>query len=392
MPESFTWDGRADSGAAAADGEYFIDLEVVYRNGNTPRVTLGPLLRRHGRADRGRERRLHAVLPRRRRPPRHYHDPPAVERRGPVGRRDPRVRRRVVASRYWKGAVADLVWDGKDEKGRPVPDGPYSYSVSAVDRAQNRGSGRLDGIRVDTRPTPVGLTRGPRLLAQRDGAAREMTLNLYVDVSDGIASWGLTIRDSAGGAVARSLARRGRGTRPAGPRRLGRPHRRRGALLPTAPTPRSCRSAYEKGNLMLARTPAAFELDRIAARRSRERALHAVLARRRRQARHAAGAAAVERRGALGGPRAGRRRSRRGDPLVEGRGYGLRLGRDRRCGQAGARRHLHLRGLGHGRRRQQRQRAHRRHPNRHAADAVTLAVGRAGASRPTATAAPTSSA
>ena len=140
-------------------------------------------------------------------------------------------------------------------RGRPVPDGLYTYTVSAVDRAQNRGSGRLEGIRIDTRPTPVGLTAATR------GFSKEMTLNLYVDVPDGIESWGLTIRDAKGAAV-RSLAGAAGTTPPSRVAWDGRTEA--GSAAADGAYTAELQVAYEKGNLMLARTPAAFELDRVA--------------------------------------------------------------------------------------------------------------------------------
>ncbi len=262
VPDSFTWDGRTDAGAAAPDGEYFVDLGVVYRNGNAPRVTLGPLL-------------LDTAAP-------------TVAVSAPYtlfspdgdGRRDTITIRQqssveglwegeirasggpVVASRFWKGATADLVWDGKDEEGKPVPDGIYSYTVSAVDRAQNRGSGRLDGIRVDTRPTPVGLTAAAQGFSPNgDRVADEIAFNLYVDVRDGIAGWGLTVRDAAGAAVRSVFGTAG--TAP--PDTLSWDGRTdSGAAAPDGAYTAELMVGYEKGNQMLARTPAAFALDRVA--------------------------------------------------------------------------------------------------------------------------------
>lgn len=262
VPESFTWDGRTDAGAPAADGEYFVDLGVVYRNGNAPRVTLGPVL-------------LDTAAP-----------TVAVSASYTLfspdgdGRRDTITIRQqssveglwegeirasggpVVASRFWKGATADLVWDGKDEEGKPVPDGLYSYTVTAVDRAQNRGSGRLDGIRIDTRPTPVGLSAATRGFSPNgDRVADQITLNLYVDVRDGIAGWGLTVRDAAAAAVRAVYGAAGTAP-PASVSWDGRTDS--GAAAPDGAYTAELMVAYEKGNQMLARTPTSFELDRVA--------------------------------------------------------------------------------------------------------------------------------
>jgi len=262
VPESFTWDGRSDAGTAVTDGDYFMDLEVVYRNGNTPRVQLGPLLvdtvaptvavsapyalfspDGDGRRDTITIRQQSSV-----------EGLWEGEIRGPDGH--------AAASRFWKGAASDFVWDARDEEGKPVADGTYTYVVSAVDRAQNRGSGRLEAIVVDTRPTPVGITAAAGGFSPNgDGSADDIALNLYVDVPEGIASWSLTLRNSAG-IAARTVSGAAGVPAPAHVAWDGRTDGGEPAADGTYAA--ELQVSYEKGNLMLARTPASFELDRVA--------------------------------------------------------------------------------------------------------------------------------
>ena len=63
-----------------------------------------------------------------------------------------------VATFAWeKQALAPWAWNGKNEQGARVPDGVYSYRVTATDRAGNGAVVQLDNVIVDTQETPIQL-------------------------------------------------------------------------------------------------------------------------------------------------------------------------------------------------------------------------------------------
>lgn len=113
-------------------------------------------------------------------------------------------------------APADLSWDGKNDDGRVVPDGVYSYRISAVDRAGNAGSARIENIIVNTQQPPVGVSIDMAAFSPNgDGVKDVLTLTPNVPVKGGIVSWNLSVLDASGverwsrsGANADSLAAR----------------------------------------------------------------------------------------------------------------------------------------------------------------------------------------
>ena len=119
----------------------------------------------------------------------------------------------IIRTFSWKGKVQNLVWDGRDAAGNIVPDGRYSYSVSATDRAGNSGSAELPELRVDTRPTPVSLkVDTPAFSPNGDGVLDVLHFSPVLKVNSGIAAWTLEVNGAAGNTV---RAWKGTGSVPA---------------------------------------------------------------------------------------------------------------------------------------------------------------------------------
>lgn len=51
-----------------------------------------------------------------------------------------------------------FIWDGTDDEGILLPDGVYSYRISATDRAGNSSEARISNIIINTEPTPISLS------------------------------------------------------------------------------------------------------------------------------------------------------------------------------------------------------------------------------------------
>lgn len=103
-------------------------------------------------------------------------------------------------------APADLVWDGKDDAGKVVPDSVYRYEISAVDRAQNESRGSLDNIIVNTERPPVNVMIDEAYFSPNaDGVKDTLTFSPGVPVKEGLAAWTLEVQDKAG-TVRRSFA------------------------------------------------------------------------------------------------------------------------------------------------------------------------------------------
>lgn len=104
---------------------------------------------------------------------------------------------RKIRSFFWKGTAEDLVWNGKNDEGEPVPDGLYTYYVEAVDLAGNSTKVELENIVVDTKATPVDLRWSEGAFSpNNDGKMDEAGLDLYIEVQEEIESWEVRILDT----------------------------------------------------------------------------------------------------------------------------------------------------------------------------------------------------
>src|SRR6185369_8171979 len=68
------------------------------------------------------------------------------------------ARDEVVRTVTWKNsAPPNFDWDGKNVDGKVVPDGVYSYELSASDRAGNKTSTKIGNLIINSLPTPLDL-------------------------------------------------------------------------------------------------------------------------------------------------------------------------------------------------------------------------------------------
>jgi flagellar hook assembly protein FlgD len=97
------------------------------------------------------------------------------------------------------GQPQAIIWDGTDDEGHIVIDGVYGYRINATDRALNTGNAALDNMIVSTIQPRVNLLIEDAYFSPNgDGIKDTLALNAGVPVKEGIVSWSLVIRDSAG--------------------------------------------------------------------------------------------------------------------------------------------------------------------------------------------------
>jgi flagellar hook assembly protein FlgD/outer membrane protein OmpA-like peptidoglycan-associated protein len=198
IPESIRWDGTSDAGTVVPDGTYTYVVEAWDDNGNTgtsatgtvvvdntpPSITLStPYLIFSPNGDGNK-------------------DTLDVQQNGSVEDRWTGVFADVagtpVASFAWdKQTLAPWAWNGKNEQGTRVPDGVYSYRVTATDRAGNGASAQIDNVIVDTQETPIQLTIDQSFFSPNgDGVKDTVTFGFKVPVLTGIERWQLVITDA----------------------------------------------------------------------------------------------------------------------------------------------------------------------------------------------------
>ncbi|MFW5685910.1 MAG: FlgD immunoglobulin-like domain containing protein [Spirochaetota bacterium] len=209
-PQAVTFDGRGEGGSVLAEGEYFAELEVVYRNGNRPSAqsavftidVTAPLA--DARADvelfsPNGDGTLDTVT--------FFNEATREDRwRGVILDADGRAMRT-----YTWTAIPDqrVVWGGRQDDGRLVPDGRYTYVLATEDAAGNIGSSDPVVVEVDTTEGEVGLrAEFDAFSPNADGVRDRQSLVLRVDRPTDVSTYQVTVT-SASGEVVRSWDGRG---------------------------------------------------------------------------------------------------------------------------------------------------------------------------------------
>ncbi|MCL2069416.1 MAG: cell envelope biogenesis protein OmpA [Treponema sp.] len=215
-PALITWDGRTHTGAIAPDGSYVARLDVEYRAGSRPTAlsmafnirTVPPqaevsvpyyIFAPNGNGNRetlpifvttqGHDEWNAAMLDSRNNP---------------------------VRSWNWTGRAPELVWDGKDQAGNPVPDGMYSFALVSTDDAGNSARRIINNIELDARIPQIFLTASSPAIAPRANQAEAMRFNLTANITSGVEFWKLELRDENNNLVKSfPSASGGRGALPA---------------------------------------------------------------------------------------------------------------------------------------------------------------------------------
>lgn len=262
LPEAFTWDGTDGDGQPLPNGAYEAKLSAFYRNGNAPTVTTETL-----RIDRT--------------PPRvdvttayTWFSPDGDGRRDTVrisqsSSEEERWRASIlneggetVYSDVWEGSVEDFTWEGRNQDGQTVPDGRYTYRITATDRAGNTTSKTVQGLRVDTREPTVRLEAGSTGFSPNSNGIQDvLRFDLSVEYPEAVASWQLDILESDGARVMRY----GGGEDTPIPDTVQWPGTtENGDPAPEGSYRATLTVSYVKGNRPVARTDGTFALDRSA--------------------------------------------------------------------------------------------------------------------------------
>ena len=101
----------------------------------------------------------------------------------------------TVKSWFWRGkADPSIVWDGRDQEGRPVPDGKYSFHMEAFDKAGNRGISAKHTFSLDTTEMSLQLTVSADAFSpDSNGVKDEVSFYSVVDNPETVESWTLRI-------------------------------------------------------------------------------------------------------------------------------------------------------------------------------------------------------
>lgn len=110
----------------------------------------------------------------------------------------------VVKTYTWEnGTPGEVVWDGTGDDGNALPEGTYTYVLSAEDRAGNKsGDITLEGIELDRTDTPIEVVIEPEYFSPNgDGVQDEAVAYLDQAVKEEILSWSWTVVNERGETV-----------------------------------------------------------------------------------------------------------------------------------------------------------------------------------------------
>jgi len=123
----------------------------------------------------------------------------------------------TVKSWFWRGkADPQIVWDGRDNQGKPVEDGRYYMVLEAVDKAGNRGVSNPHTFQMDTREMSVQVSVNEDAFSPNgNGIKDQVVFYLVIDNPEELESWELTVYPSdKGEPVASDAVRTWTGSRP----------------------------------------------------------------------------------------------------------------------------------------------------------------------------------
>lgn len=203
LPESIRWDGIADSGETAPDGEYTFYLTAEDDNGNysrsgdftmfidstAPAIAVsmpsganGMIFSPDGDGNKDTFRIALSGS---------EEDSWKAEFLDATGT----VIRTITAT----GKPEQTVWDGTTDSGAIVPDSVYSYRISATDRAGNTTAEQVDNIIVDTVKPAINISIGHNAFSPNsDGVRDTMTLEPSMPVTAGLVQWSVSIISADG--------------------------------------------------------------------------------------------------------------------------------------------------------------------------------------------------
>ncbi len=193
-PDDVEWDGRLPGGRIIPDGEYQVSLVVDYLHGNRPGAVSAPftvdtvaptasfslgdtLFSPDGDGNK---------------------DVIAIEQSSSaesswtmeVVASNGTVVRTVVAS----GTLQPTEWDGTDDSGNQVPDGPYRYRLRSVDESGNPFETVSAPFTVDTAPVAVRLTQSETAFSPNgDDIKESVTITPVATSDDEVDSWSIRI-------------------------------------------------------------------------------------------------------------------------------------------------------------------------------------------------------
>lgn len=202
LPTEIVWDGRDIHGGIVADGFYTATLDVLYDTGNNPiskpkdiKVdTISPVVDVYVRDlnlspnDDGSKETL-VIFQNIRGEPDDIYTGELVDSGG-----------KVVKSFTWKGVPpVEVVWDGRDEKGIPLREGLYSYTLRGQDAAGNRSEKTVTKIKLTTTYEKLKISASEKGISpNNDGQFDTVSFKPEISSIKDLVTWFFDVYNSEG--------------------------------------------------------------------------------------------------------------------------------------------------------------------------------------------------
>jgi len=212
LPESIIWDGRGETGTVEADALYSTFLSVQYDTGNNPiskpkdiRLdTASPAVELFvpdlyiSPNDDGSKETI-TIYQKIQGEPEDTYTANILDSFGSSTRRF-----------EWRGTPpTEIVWDGRDENGNPLPEGLYSYLVRGEDTAGNTVSKQISDIVLITAYETVSIKADQSGISPNgDDFYERVQFSTMISSTENLTDWQLSILN-AQGKVVRAIKRSG---------------------------------------------------------------------------------------------------------------------------------------------------------------------------------------
>ena len=198
VPDLFTWDGADDSGNPVAEGTYTLVVQGTDDAGGSTTSD------------------SYSIVVDNTAPTAQLVLPYTVFSPNNDGNQDILIIEQTAdAELSWSGVLVDqagkaqqrfswkekspenITWNGQDLTGASASDGNYSYRITGTDRSGNTATVSSPAILIDTRDTPISVTRDLGYFSPNgDNSLDTLTFTPAIPVQEGIKSWQLDILKS----------------------------------------------------------------------------------------------------------------------------------------------------------------------------------------------------
>lgn len=202
IPGAIKWDGKAENGTIAADGQYRSSIKVEFEKGDIRDAQSTPFILDTASPE------ITVNSPYTLFSPDGDNQKDVVSLNQNSGRENEFYGKIIdsagvpVRSWFWSEQLSSIEWDGNDESGNRVQDGRYTYSVQSEDAAGNKTVKTIENITIDTSDTPVFLTvKNNAFAPSLSNGTNTQQFSIIVSNQTGIDNWSLKMVLSDGSVV-----------------------------------------------------------------------------------------------------------------------------------------------------------------------------------------------